>query len=212
MTRNLLACLLVCFGVNSYSQNFIKGTITDSVKGPIAYCPMALLSARDSSQVKGNLADSAGSFIFENVKPGNYLIKFSSVGFRPATTSAFQVDSLSKIILPPQVLSAEGVSLNEVSVTVYKPAIEFKKGLVIMNVENDLLARGNTVLELLKRIPGVIIDAQNNITINGIGGARFLIDDRLQQMPAPQVVDMLSAMSADAVSKIELIKKSTGTL
>ncbi|HEY1040821.1 MAG TPA: outer membrane beta-barrel protein, partial [Bacteroidia bacterium] len=73
-------------------------------------------------------------------------------------------------------------------------------------VEDDILAKGNTVLELLKRVPGVIIDAQNNITINGIGGARFLIDDRLQQMPAPQVLDMLQGMSADVVSKIELIK------
>src|SRR6202008_3734356 len=77
---------------------------------------------------------------------------------------------------------------------------------VIMNVENDIIAKGNTVLDLIKRIPGVMVDAQNNITVNGLSDVRFMIDERLQQMPSPQVIDMLSGMSADNVSKIELIK------
>ncbi|MGZ3865175.1 MAG: outer membrane beta-barrel protein [Bacteroidia bacterium] len=184
----------------------MKGTVTDSTKAPVAYCAIALLNAKDSSLVKGNISDSTGQFVFENIKLGSYFVKFSSVGYNAASTQVFILDSASGIDLPPQVLSTSGVNLKEVSVAAYKPAIEFKKGTVVMNVENDLLARGNTVLELLKRVPGVIIDAQNNITINGIGGAKFLIDDRLQQMPGPQVIDMLSSMSADAISKIELIK------
>jgi iron complex outermembrane recepter protein len=206
MTKSLLLCFLMCLGLHSHSQNFIKGTVTDSTKSPISYCSLALLYAKDSSLVKGNIADSSGNFIFENVKPDNYFIKFHYVAFKSATTDTFKIDSISQITLPSQILRSEGVSLKEVSVTVYKPAIEFKKGVVVMNVENDLLAQGNTVIELLKRIPGIVIDAQNNITINGIGGARFLIDDRLQQMPAQQVIDMLQSMSADAISKIELIK------
>jgi hypothetical protein len=167
---------------------------------------MVLLKASDSSQVKGNLSDSAGVFVFEKVKPGTYFIKFNAVGYTPASSSVFAVDSLSQISLPVQILGSSGINLKEISVAVYRPTIEFKKGTVIMNVENDLLARGNTVFDLLKRLPGVIIDAQNNISINGASGARFLIDDRMQQMPAPQVISMLSGMSADAVSKIELIK------
>jgi hypothetical protein len=167
---------------------------------------MALMKAADSSQVKGNISDSLGVYRFEKIPAGRYFIQFSSLGYKPAGSPVFEVDSLSALTLPTQILKAEGLTLKEVSIAVYKPAIEFKKGMVIMNVENDVLAKGNTVLELLKRIPGVIVDAQNNITINGVGGARFLIDDRLQQMPAPQVIDMLSGMSADAVSRIELIK------
>lgn len=199
----LLAFLL---GSAAYSQNLVRGLVTDSTQSPLAFCSMVLLNASDSSQVKGNLSDSSGAFVFENLKPGMYFIRFNAVGYAPAASGAFRLDSLSQIVLPGQVLVAQGVSLKEVAVTVYKPAIEFKKGTVIMNVENDLLARGNTVLDLLKRLPGVMIDAQNNISINGASGVRFLIDDRMQQMPAPQVMDMLAGMSADAVSKIELIK------
>ena len=190
----------------AFPQNFIKGTVTDSLQAPVSFCPMVLLNAKDSSQVKGNISDSAGFFVFEKVKPGDYFIKFNSVGFKSANTVTFTADSLSQITLPTQILKTEGVNLKEVSVAVYKPAIEFKKGMVVMNVENDILAKGNTVLDLVKRIPGVIVDAQNNITVNGLSDVRFMIDERLQQMPSPQVIDMLSGMSADAVSKLELIK------
>jgi hypothetical protein len=206
MIKHLIALLLIGLQLSSFSQNAIRGSVTDSIKTPIPFCSMALLNASDSSLVKGNLSDSIGNFIFEKIKAGNYFIKFSSVGFSSASSTTFTVDSLTQLTLPPQILKAEGVNLGEVAISVYKPAIEFKSGMVVLNVENDLLAKGNTVLELLKRIPGVSIDAQNNITINGVGGARFLIDDRLQQMPAPQVIDMLSGMSAEAISKIELMK------
>lgn len=195
-----------CSRLSVYSQNSVKGTVTDYLHQPIPFCSLALMNASDSSLVKGNISDSTGTFIFNRIKPGSYFIKFNSVGFRPTTTALFKIDSVSDLNLSSHILQTEGVNLKEVSIAVYKPAIEFKNGMVIMNVENDILAKGNTVLELLKRIPGVIVDAQNNISINGVGGARFLIDDRIQQMPVPQVLDMLSGMSADAVSKIELMK------
>jgi hypothetical protein len=206
MCKSYFLFIFLFLGLTSYSQNLIKGTVTDSTNNPIPYCPLALLTVSDSVMVKGNLSDDAGSFVFEKVKAGSYFIKFNAVGYKPGTSEAFSIDSLSTIILPLQILGASAVNLKEISVAEYKPVIEFKKGTVIMNVENDIMARGNTVLDLLKRLPGVVIDAQNNITINGASGARFLIDDRMQQMPAPQVMDMLAVMSADMVSKIELIK------
>ncbi|MDF2435873.1 MAG: hypothetical protein K0Q95_249 [Bacteroidota bacterium] len=208
MRKNYFAVILLCFGLTSfsYSQNSLKGSVTDSTGHPVPYCPMALLNVSDSTQAKGNLSDSAGQFLFENIKPGSYFIKFNAVGYRPRMSNTFILDSATHISLPAQVLGSSSVNLKEISIAEYKPVIEFKKGTVVMNVENDILTRGNTVLDLLKRLPGVQIDAQNNITINGASGARFLIDDRMQQMPSPQVMDMLAAMSADAVSKIELIK------
>lgn len=206
MKKRLLLLIFASVSGMSLSQNFIKGRVADSTKAPVPFCAMALYNNKDSSLVKGNISDSIGFFIFEKIKSGNYFIKFSAAGYKTASTASFTVDSISQLTLPQQILTQQGVNLKEVAISVYKPAIEFKKGMVVMNVEDDIIAKGNTVLELLKRIPGVIVDAQNSITINGASGALFMIDERLQQMPAAQVIDMLSGMSADAVSKIELIK------
>ena len=128
MNKSLALILLIFLSTLSFSQNYIKGLVTDSTKAPVSFCAMALMNAKDSTQVKGNLSDSSGLFVFEKVKPGNYFIKFADVGYKSLNTATFTVDSASQIILPNQILKAEGVNLNEVSVAVYKPAIEFKKG------------------------------------------------------------------------------------
>jgi len=98
------------------------------------------------------------------------------------------------------------VALKEVAVTNRIPALEMKNGLLIMNLENNPLAAGSTVLEMLKRMPGVLIDEQNNITINGKSGVGFLMDGRLQQMPVAQMIQVLSNTPANAIATIELIK------
>jgi hypothetical protein len=97
MNRFTVFLLLLCLSINSYSQNFIKGIVTDSLEKPVPFCSMILLNAKDSSQVKGNISDSSGTFIFEKVKSGNYFIKFNAVGYGISSSSIFSIDSLSQL-------------------------------------------------------------------------------------------------------------------
>ena len=60
MKKNLTLVVLISISTFTFSQNFIKGVITDSTQTPISYCSMALMNTKDSSQVKGNISDSAG--------------------------------------------------------------------------------------------------------------------------------------------------------
>ncbi|MES2513225.1 MAG: TonB-dependent receptor [Bacteroidota bacterium] len=204
--KKLLLIILFIEVANGYAQNFITGLVTDSTNLPVPYCAMVLVNAPDSSQVKGNVTDENGQFTFQKLTAGTYLIKFSNVSYKTSWSNPVTVDSLSQITLPPHIMKADGINLKEVSVAVVKPVIEFKSGMVVMNVENNIISGGNTVFELLKRLPGVTIDAQNNISVNGRGGVRFLIDGRQQQIPAGQMITMLMGMPAESVSTIELIK------
>jgi iron complex outermembrane receptor protein len=202
----LLTILFIGTLITVKSQNFITGMVTDSSGMPVPYCAMVLVNATDSSQVKGNVTNEAGQFTFQKIAAGTYLIKFSNVSYKTAWSNSITVDSLSQIKLSPQLLKTEGVNLKEISIAVIKPVIEFKNGIVVMNVENNIISGGNTVFELLKRIPGVTIDSQNNLSVNGRGGVRFLIDGRLQQIPTGQMITILMGMPAESVSSIELIK------
>ncbi|MES2760661.1 MAG: outer membrane beta-barrel protein [Bacteroidota bacterium] len=206
LKKLLLTTLLIGSFFSYYAQNAITGLVTDSTNAPVSYCAMALLNAKDSSLVKGNVTDENGKFTFQKIAIGTYLIKFSNVSYKTSWSNTFTVDSLSQLTLAPQVLKTEGINLKEVSIAVAKPIIEFKKGIVVMNIENNIISGGNTVFELLKRIPGVTVDAQNNISVNGRGGVQFLMDGRLQQIPATQMVNLLMSMPAESVSSIELIK------
>ncbi|MGZ4047809.1 MAG: outer membrane beta-barrel protein, partial [Bacteroidia bacterium] len=154
----------------------------------------------------GAVTDQNGNYCFDNIHKGEYILKVTAVGYNTFYSKKIEFDSISLIDMPTFVLSPNRTSLKEVTVTAFKPTIEFKKGTIILNVENNLIAKGNTVLDLLKQIPGVHVDAQNNITINGVGGVRFLLDDRLQQMSGVEMANILSGMSAETVTSIELIK------
>lgn len=201
---HLLLLLSLAFSLKS--QNRIEGKIIDDKQAPVPYCALALMKYADSTLVKGNLSGEDGSFVFENIAKGTYFIKTTAVGFATYLSDTLSVDSLSRINLPAFTLNSGAVDLKEVSVSVFRPTVEFKKGTVVLNAENDLNARGNTVLDLLKRLPGVVVDAQNNITVNGNGNVRFMMDGRLQQIPAAQMVTILSGMSAETIKSLELIK------
>lgn len=180
--------------------------MTDSAGAGFPFVNIALLNTTDSAQVRGTISDEQGHYEFADLRPGSYLLKFFSVGYAMQYSPPLNIDSSSVISVAPVMLQPAGVNLGEVSVTAIKKVIEFKNGMTVMNVENSIMAAGNTVLDILKRIPGVTIDNKNNISISGKQGVRIMLDGRMQQLSMEQLVSMMSAMSADQLSKIEVIK------
>jgi outer membrane receptor protein involved in Fe transport len=192
----------------SSGQAVVKGRVKDSLKASVPFCTLALLNAKDGKPKRGIVGDSSGYFVFDRVVPGNYVLKVSRVGFSDYYSRPILVDTIVRVIDAGDImLSVQSIRMKEATVSgSMVPAIEFRTGMVIMNVENNPLALGNTVLDLLKRIPGVVLDADNNITIIGRGSVRFLMDGRLQQVPLSQLIILFSTMTAESISKIELIK------
>jgi len=205
--RQLLFAILICLsGQYIRAQNHISGVVADSSGAGFPFANIALLRAGDSTQVKGSISNEQGQYEFSNLAPGTYLLKCFAVGFTGPYSQPLQIDSAAVVQLPVIVLRPAGVSLGEVSVTAIKKVIEFKNGMTVLNVENSIMAAGNTVLDILKRIPGVTVDNKNNIAIAGKQGVRIMIDGRMQQLSMEQLVAMMSAMSADQLKKIEVIK------
>ncbi|MFI5140890.1 MAG: outer membrane beta-barrel protein [Bacteroidia bacterium] len=108
-------------------------------------------------------------------------------------------------MLPPIVLKASSVNLNEVAVTAMKKPMEFKNGNITVNIEGSPMAIGNSVYDLLMRLPGVIV-TNGEISIQGKSGVRVLIDDRVQQLSGDQLMAVLKSMSASNILKIEILK------
>ncbi|MES2514125.1 MAG: TonB-dependent receptor [Bacteroidota bacterium] len=202
----MLVVVTVCWPCVFFSQNKVSGIIKDSANTGIPFVNIAILKGSDSSIVRGTISDEYGSFTFEHIKPGNHILKFYAVGYSELYSPVFLLDSTTQLVVPEITMLQQGVNLNEVSVTSIKRTIEFKNGMTILNVENSIMAAGNTVMDVLKRIPGVTVDNNNNISISGKQGVRIMMDGRMQQLAMEQIVSMLSAMSADQVSKIEVMK------
>ncbi len=203
---NLCLFILIGFNYTIFSQNFITGSLVNSTNEPIAFCAMALINAKDSSIVKGNVSDEKGNFTFKSIPTGNYFIKFSNVTFQITLSPILQIDSLSGIKLQPIVLKSESLNLNEVSVVVQKKIVEFKNGNITVNVDGTALSAGNTAYDLLLRLPSVTVE-EGNISIQGKGGVKVLIDNKLQQLSGSQLMNTLKSINASQIDKIEVLKK-----
>lgn len=199
--------LLLIIVQQTFAQTHIVGKLTNNEKEPLLFATMALLKATDSSIVKGTYTDADGKFEFDKIANGNYIVKSMVVGMQSAFSKPFDItDGQKEILLEDVVVQKSGVDLKTVDIVAIKPLVEFKNGNTILNVENSTLAAGNSAYDLLKRAPGVSIDNNNNISIQGKRGVKIMIDGRMQQLSPDQLANMLQSMSAEGISTIEIMK------
>lgn len=96
-------------------------------------------------------------------------------------------------------------TLKEVTVTGRAPVVERKRDRTVINVEASPVNTGSTVLEVLERSPGVTVDRNGGITLNGKPGVLVMIDDKPTYLSGDDLNNLLSSMNAAQVAKIELI-------
>ena len=115
-------------------------------------------------------------------------------------------DSLNRDTMSLQPLNS---TLQKVTVTGRKPLVERKQGKTIVNVDASVTNTGSTVLEVLERSPGVSVDRNGGITLNGKAGVLVTIDDKPTYLSGEDLNNLLSSMSSTQVSQIELISNPT---
>lgn len=197
--------LLLCLGGAATAQTTLKGTLVDDKNKPLEFATVMLLNVSDSALVKGALSDRAGEYIFPQIKEGQYLLTASMMGYAKAWAGPVKVGSSGSQALPQLTLIENVEQLNTVTVVGQKPMIEQQADRTIVNVEGSILASGGTALEVLERAPGVIVDKDDNINLNGKNGVIVMIDGRRTRMSATEVTNLLRSMPSDAVQRVEII-------
>jgi len=188
---------------NSFGQVSINGKIKDQRQN-LSFATVALLR-EDSSTIKTVAADGYGEFLFEDVQPGHYLVSSSVVGYSKFFSGDIAVENRN-ITLPEIILTEVTTELNVVTVKAKKPLFEQKIDRLVVNVQSSITSSGNTVLDVLQKSPGIVVNRQNNtITMSGKSGVKIMINGKVIELPLEVVVQMLDGMSSSNVEKIELI-------
>jgi outer membrane receptor protein involved in Fe transport len=193
----MLCILSVC----AYSQDAgkITGKVTDNQSAGIE-ADIKLLKSADNSFVSGTKSDVSGAFTIDKIPYGTYKMEISFIGY-----SALSVD---KIILSAenQTLAFDTLRLKKQDITTEEIDVESEKGLVqfsadkkIFNVDQSVLTKGGTALDVLKKTPLVDVDMNDNVTLRGSQNVKILIDDK------PSRFASLKQVPADAILRIELI-------
>lgn len=204
MKRIILVILIIAFYFEGNAQKQLEGRVVDSTNTGIEFVTIALLNQKDSSVIQSVLTDAKGNFSLNSLNSGTYLLKAFFVGYK----DLYRIIELNEETktLPTLTLSIAGVNLNEVTVSTLKKLVEFRNGNVTVNIEDSPLAAGNSAWDLLIRLPGVTVDENKNIAIQGKSGVKIMVDDRLQQLSGKQLENLLRSMNASHIQKIEVLK------
>ncbi|WP_461043838.1 outer membrane beta-barrel protein [Spirosoma harenae] len=204
----LLTLLLI---TTTFGQVLTRGTVNGHVGTAagksLEFATMMLLKAKDSTLVKGSISDVDGKYVFENVGAGRYLVAAQQIGYRKTYSAPFAIDeSHPALELPTLAMVEETQRLTEVKVVAQKPFIEQQVDRTVMNVENSIVASGNTALEVLEKAPGVTIDRQNDqIQLKGKAGVIVYIDGKQTYLSQQEVSNLLKNTPSDNIASIEII-------
>lgn len=167
---------------------------------PITGATVRLL--KNGKLAGSTVAGEDGRAVFAQVDKGAYRFLISSTGYQPKTTDEYRLPGSGRDTFRLLPLNN---SLQEVTVTGHTPPVERKRDRTIVNVEASVTNTGSTVLEVLERSPGVTVDRNGGVALNGKQGVLVMIDDRPTYLSGDDLNNLLSSMSASQVAQIELI-------
>lgn len=179
-------------------------TVSGSIKPAAAHYNVLIYPTGKNTFLKAALTDNEGKFVFAQIPQGDYLIKVSAPGFLDYQSSVFKVAD-QPVVLPAAVLIEKVNQLNEVSVKAKKPMIQVLADKTVFNVQNTINATGASGFELLRKAPGVVIDNNDNLIVEGKSGVLIYIDGKQSYLTGADLTNFLKTIQASDVDSIEII-------
>lgn len=186
--------------VNKYS---IDGKVIDSHQNPIVDAIISLYNSADSSLVKMEISGNRGEFEFSDIAAGILFLKVEVENSVTEIVKPFIFDK--NWILEPVTVRLLEKEMAEVVITQKKPYMERAQGKLILNVENSINSAGSSAFELIEKAPGIRVNNNDNISLNGKPGVMVLIDGKRIPMSSSELANYLRGIPSGSIEKIELI-------
>lgn len=202
----LLAFSMILLAVAQAQSGRITGRVADEKSAALPFANIALMQPGNKTLVAGAVTDSSGVFSLATPAAGKYFLRITAIGFAEQQTEVFDVASPDYTKDFGNIgLKSESKTLQEVSITALRPTITMKADRMVVSVEGTAMAAGTNAYSVLAKAPGVFIDPEGNIQLNGRSGVTVMIDGRLTFLSARDLRSMLEGMSAENLKNIEII-------
>ncbi len=183
----------------------ISGTVTDSISGEGIPFVTVGVENTDGKVLSRVASDVNGRFTITAASGNEYTLVVSSVGYTTqriglSIPSGERNKDLGNIAL------AEGTELNEVTVVAQRPLIKSDIDKITYDMEADPDATSNNALDMLRKVPMITVDAEENIRLNGQSNYKVLLNGKSSAiMSGDNVKEILKSMPASSIKNIEVI-------
>lgn len=199
--------ILILLTIQLQGQSVISGRILDENNTPVGSANILLRHQADSVLFKAVLSDEKGNYQFSYVKPGNYLVAATYVGYKETTALSVIVDGINKTyIVDPIIAVYDSKLLEETYVKFRRPMLEQQIDRLVIHVQNSITAAGASALDVLERSPGISVDRQGNLlSLNGKSTVMVMINGKLSRMPIDALLQQLAGMPTSSIDRIEIM-------
>ncbi|MDG1743597.1 MAG: TonB-dependent receptor [Polaribacter sp.] len=203
------------FKVQSYllfflmSTQFVSAQLTGEIRAtednyPLEYATVALYQSNNKKLITGVLTGKDGRFLIPEIKPGNYYLEASFIGY--------QINKIELIVGNKKqekkdlgiikLVLGNGNKLNEVIVKTERQTVLHKIDRQVFDVKKYQSSVGGNAVDVVKNLPSVSIDGMGEISIRGSKEFTVLMNGKPTQGDASA---LLAQLPANALESVELI-------
>jgi len=208
LPRIVALVFFIYFSLPLFSQEkgaSVSGTITDKTsKQPVEFATVQLLNT-DSSVTVSSITDKKGRFILLNVRPANYILRASFIGYERSEKAISVNMGQSKINAGTMEIFSLSTNMTEVTVTSKKSVLNTSIDRKIYTVSQDIMAQSGNASDLLKNIPSVEVDIEGQVSLRGSTEVMILINGRPSPLMGKTRAEALQQLPANSIERIEVI-------
>ncbi|WP_315817230.1 TonB-dependent receptor [Paraflavitalea speifideaquila] len=205
----LLLCsmILLPYCLLAQTKATISGMVQDGNKKPVVAATINLVKSTDTVLVKVAVTMDNGAFIFKNLQAGAYRVTITAFGFAAYTSAPITIVAGNEAKQLPliELTVANAGQLNAVTVTARKPFVERKIDRTVVNVDALISNAGTSALDVLDKSPGILVDQDGNISMNGKSGVVIFIDDKPTYLSGTDLAAYLRSLPSGTLESIEIM-------
>ena len=204
--RTFFVMALMSLSSVAMAQTTVKGMLIDETLGESEpFATVRVFKAGKSEKpVAMFLTDENGQFSQEIKGKGKFDIVFSSVGKEDLKKSV-ELEGKGILNLDTLYIKENATMLKGVEIVAQKPLVKMEVDKMSYNVADDEDSKSYTVLDMLRKVPMVTVDGQDNITVNGSSSFKVYVDGMPSVMFSSNPSMVFKSMPATAVKSIEVV-------
>ena len=207
----LLMLLMILFSPMAFAQqsgvNVTGSVVEQGSDTPIEQATVRLLNVKDSAMVRGVVSARNGSFTLKNVKKGSYLLHITFIGYDPLYQPLQITGKKNPVNVGKLELSDGAIELGEAVVIGKAPEVTVRNDTVEYNADSYKVTEGSVLEDLLKKMPGVEVDSEGKITVNGKEVKKVMVDGKEVFSDDPKVAS--KNLPAKMIDKLQVLDKKS---
>ena len=208
MKKLITFLMLTACTITAIAQQYkVQCQVNDSEGEGVPYATVYIYNSNDTAKViASDVSDAFGKVDHAIAKPGSYLMKIQFIGMATENRT-FEVSSSSPVAqLGTIVLTTESTMLSEVVVSTQRQLVKTEIDRLSYDVQADADSKTSNVLDMLKKVPMVTVDGQDEIRVKGTTSFKVYRNGH----PDPALASMnmkeiLKVIPASMIKKIEVI-------